>query len=91
MINTIKKILAIDQINQELLIEYVVKVGDVFNKPIKTPQEIQGVLMGFQMGQFNLMESIKFTCSKLDIPLRILSDKNGQVIKKYIQKTDENN
>lgn len=81
----IKKIIKGGEISQQDITEYIVKVTDLFERSIKSPQEIQGIMMMIQMGHFNLMESIKLTCSKLDIPLRILYDKNGQVIKQYIQ------
>jgi hypothetical protein len=81
----IKKIIKGGEISQQDITEYIVKVTDLFERPIKSPQEIQGIMMMIQMGHLNLMQSIKLTCAKLDIPLRILYDRNGQVIKQYIQ------
>ncbi len=81
----IKKIIAGGQISQQDIVEYITKVTDLFESPITNPQQLQGIIMMIQMGQFNLMESVKKACVKLDIPLRILYDKNGQVIKQYIE------
>jgi len=81
----IKKIIKGGEISQQDITEYIVGVTDLFERPIKSPQEIQGIIMGIQMGQFNIMYSVKLACAKLDIPLRILYDKNGQIIKQYIQ------
>jgi len=81
----IKKIIAGSQISQQDITEYIIAVTDLFEKPITNPQQIQGIIMMIQMGHFNLMESVKKACIKLDISLRILTDKNGQIIKQYIQ------
>lgn len=81
----IKKIIAGGQISQPDIVELITKITDLFERPIQSPLELQGILMAIQMGQFNIMYAVKLACIKLDIPLRTLYDKNGMVIKHYIQ------
>jgi len=81
----IKKIIAGGQISQPDIVEFITKITDLFEKPIRSPQELEGIILMIQMGQFDIMYAVKLACIKLDIPLRILYDKNGIIIKQYIQ------
>lgn len=85
MRNKIEKIISGKNLSQQEITEYIVEVCDLFKKPITKPQEIQGIIMGIQMGQFDLMYSVKIVCSKLEIPLRTLTDKHGRTVKMWIQ------
>lgn len=81
----IEKIISGGQINQQEISEYITGLADTFDRPIKTPLEIQGIIMAIQMGQFDLMYSVGMVCSKLGIPLRTLADKNGVIFKRWIE------
>lgn len=81
----IKKLISEDSVSQNDVTRFIVEFTELFERPIKSPQEVQAILQLMQIGEFKLMYAIKLACIKLDIPLRILYDANGQVIKKYIQ------
>lgn len=81
----IKKIINNTQITLNELNQFVVNAAELFEKKQPTAEELKAIVQLIQMHQFDLMYAVKLVCTKLDIPLRILYDKNGQLIKHYIQ------
>jgi hypothetical protein len=81
----IKKIINNTQITLDELNQFIVNLIELFDKKQPTAEELKVIVQLVQAHQFDLMYAVKLACTKLDIPLRILYDKNGQLIKHYIQ------
>jgi len=81
----IEKIINNTQMTIGELNQFIVNVTDLFGRQQPTPVDLQNIVQLIRTHQFDLLYAVKLSCIKLDIPLTILYDKNGQIIKYYIE------
>ena len=80
----INKIINNQQININELNTFIVDYCKLMGNKPPTSEELSLILQMIQMGAFNLNYAIKIAAIKLNIPLTILYDKQGQMIKMFI-------
>ena len=80
----ILKIYNNQQINLEELNLFIVDYCKLMNNKIPDNLELSGILQLIQMGVFDLKYACKLAAIKLDIPLNLLYDKHGNLIKVFI-------
>lgn len=80
----INKIVNNQQININELNTFIVDYCKLMDNKLPNSEELSLILQMIQMGAFNLNYSVKIAAIKLNIPLTILYDKQGQQIKMFI-------
>ena len=80
----INKIVNNQQININELNAFILDYCKLMDNKPPTSEELPLILQMVQMGAFNLNYAVKTAAAKLNIPLTILYDKQGQQIKMFI-------
>lgn len=80
----INKIVNNQQVNINELSTFIVDYCTLMENKIPNAAEISAIIQMIQTGMFNIIYAVKLAAIKLNIPLNILYDKHGQMIKMFI-------
>ena len=80
----INKIVNNQQVNINELNTFIVDYCKLMENKIPNATELVAITQMIQTGMFNLIYAVKLASIKLNIPLNILYDKRGQMIKMFI-------